>query len=108
MTTYNSLLDFLAEEERRQVFREPEERKRRISKRAQILQRLLQGPAYNYELSRITWKFRARISELRQAGCEIEAERIEGGVWRYTLLNPDHARLLLEELLEKLEGENDD
>ncbi len=106
MTAYNSLLDFLDEPEHVRVFREPEEKRRRDSKRILILRRLLQGPAYNSELARITWKFRARISELRQRGCIIEARRVEGGLWRYELLNPDVGWAVLAELEGEVEGDD--
>jgi hypothetical protein len=61
------------------------ELERRDSLRNDVLDRLRRGPAHSYELVAITHRFGARIEELRKAGHAIDAERVGGGVWRYTL-----------------------
>ena len=53
------------------------------------------------QLAAITVKYRARISELRQDGVVIVAERIPGSdYYRYRIANPEYAR----EVLERLSG----
>ena len=50
-----------------------------------LLERLACGPATNVELMvelRIL-NLTARASECRQAGYDVRAERVKGGVWRY-------------------------
>jgi len=58
------------------------------SQRQAILDRLRRGPATTVELAAIALKYTGRVSELRQAGHVITATPIEGGVYRYTLVEP--------------------
>lgn len=44
------------------------EHARLSAQNAAIVQRLLQGPATNHELSQLALNYRARISEIRKAG----------------------------------------
>lgn len=50
-----------------------------------ILARLREGPATSRDLAAIALKYTNRVSDLRQRGCQIDAERHAGGVWTYTL-----------------------
>lgn len=65
------------------------EHDRRNSNAQRILDRLKQGPALNWELCTPEIgglrACGARIPELRAEGWEIEATRLKGGTWRYTL-----------------------
>jgi hypothetical protein len=61
---------------------------RREAAADRILERLQQGPALNTELVHIAMNLTARVSELRQRGYEIVAERVEAGVFRYRLVKP--------------------
>lgn len=63
----------------------PEDRTRTRGHAAQILDRLRRGPVTNRELSEISLKYTGRISDLRKSGWVIAAERVEGGLFRYTL-----------------------
>ena len=51
----------------------------------EILQRLSEGPATGPELMQIAHRFGARIKDLRASGYQINAERLSGGQWKYTL-----------------------
>lgn len=55
------------------------------SQTAAIVGRLLKGPAYNYELSRISLKYTSRISDARAQGYNIRCDRITKGTFQYTL-----------------------
>ena len=61
----------------------------RLAKAAsKLLDRLKQGPATNIELVPICGiRASARVHDLRQAGHNIEAKRLIGGTWLYTLKN---------------------
>ena len=50
-----------------------------------ILARLREGPATNRELAEIALNYRARTSDLRNAGYTIDCERKPGGKSIYTL-----------------------
>ena len=55
-----------------------------------LLERLQRGPVTNVEAMvelRIL-NLTARVSELRQAGHNVQATRGKGGVWTYALLRP--------------------
>ena len=51
----------------------------------------------NVELAEIYYKFRARISELRDKGIRVKATPEGRGIYRYRILNPDFARQKLRE-----------
>jgi hypothetical protein len=53
-----------------------------------IYQRLQQGPATNAELAAISLKYTSRVDDLRKNGVGIDAERVSGGTWRYSLVTP--------------------
>jgi hypothetical protein len=53
--------------------------------RTKILSALKSGSRMNYELGEICLGYRARISELRKLGFKIVAERVEEGLFRYSL-----------------------
>jgi hypothetical protein len=59
----------------------------RLSKSADaVLRRLRMGPATNAELAEVSLKYTSRISDLRARGYRIEAEHLERGLWRYTVV----------------------
>lgn len=51
---------------------DPREQSRLSAQCARILERLQQGPASNYELAGIALKYTSRISDLREAGYQID------------------------------------
>ena len=50
---------------------EKEERPRLTGQNQEILERLQQGPATNFELNKIAMKYTSRISDLRAAGYNV-------------------------------------
>lgn len=50
-----------------------------------VLERLQTGPAYSHELATITHRFGARLADLREAGYDIQTQRLPGGVYLYSL-----------------------
>jgi hypothetical protein len=68
--------------------RAPAPMRPRLSRQCeQILERLRQGPATNYDLSRFALKYTSRLSEIRQAGYRVEVDHLdyETGVVTYVL-----------------------
>lgn len=65
----------------------PDDALRLSGQNAAILERLKAGPATNRELYGICLRPSARIYDLKQRGYEIKSERIEGGLWMFTLRN---------------------
>ena len=59
-----------------------------MNKREIILNLLRERPRTNWELCQLakTARYGGRIFELRKAGYEISEERIERGIFRYTLV----------------------
>ena len=64
----------------------PLERQRLSNQNARILARLQQGPATNRELSEMALKYTGRLSELRQAGFAVTAEKRANGLTVYRLV----------------------
>jgi hypothetical protein len=62
-----------------------EDHKRLKGQNLEILKRLRSGPATNVELAALSLKYTARISDIRAAGYDIEATRVDGGLWQYKL-----------------------
>jgi hypothetical protein len=62
------------------------ELKRRHAAADRVLARLEQCSALNTELVTIAMNLTARVSELRQRGYQIDAERVSAGVYRYRLI----------------------
>jgi len=62
------------------------DRKRLRGQCLAVLERLRQGSATSKELATISLKYTSRISDLRIAGYDITAERGEGGVFVYRLV----------------------
>ena len=62
------------------------DRKRLKGQNKAILNRLRIKPATNTELARLSLKYTARISDIRAAGYDIKATRIEAGLWVYELV----------------------
>jgi hypothetical protein len=62
-----------------------QDRPRITGQNAMILQRLQLGAATNAELCGLSLKYTSRISDLRAAGYRIRAERVDGGLFLYTL-----------------------
>lgn len=60
---------------------------KRLSKADErLLARLREGPATNVDLVPVCGlRSSARVHDLRQAGYQIKAEHVRGGVWLYTL-----------------------
>ena len=65
----------------------PEDEARLSRQQLRILERLRRGPMTNVEavMDLRVMNTTARISELRQAGYRIDAQRGAGGVWTYRL-----------------------
>lgn len=52
---------------------------------AAILDRLKQGPATNFELSRIALRYSARIHDLKKAGFKVSSKQVAGAEWIFEL-----------------------
>lgn len=64
---------------------EPTEVERLAGQNAEIVRRLMKGPATNRELARISLKYTSRISDARRAGYVITAKRHPKGLTIYSL-----------------------
>jgi hypothetical protein len=62
-----------------------QDRERLRGETDKLLARLRRGPASGPELMRLTGNHTGRISDLRKQGHTINAARVSGGVWLYTL-----------------------
>ena len=63
----------------------PDDLRRLSGQNLAILERLQRGPATNRELAALSLKYTSRISDLRAAGYDVQAERHEGGLTIYRL-----------------------
>ena len=60
----------------------------KLSQKSQVLAMLKAGPVTTHKfLEEYLYEFRSRITELRQEGHRIEAERIKQGLWEYKLVD---------------------
>lgn len=67
-----------------------DEMRRREGNYQRVLDRLRQGPATNHDLERVAgYRFGARLNELRRDGIAWDKAHVEGGTWRYFLLESD-------------------
>lgn len=64
---------------------EPSELRRLSGQNLRILERLQRGPATNRELAAISLKYTSRVSDLRAAGYDVQADRKAGGLTVYRL-----------------------
>lgn len=59
----------------------------KLTQKERILNRLRYGPAFNYELNQIAFRYSARIAELRDEGHDIRWKSVKGkpGLTEYRL-----------------------